>query len=98
MPFIEHKDKVEGHKMEIRGILDTLGAPSSPIDQTIRVGKRAADLAPADPHDTATIPAPESGMSLAQSSPILYMIPIIPYFSTEHFSLWTFDQTRVHSA
>ena len=98
-PLIErNKDKVEGHKMEIQGILDALGAPSSHLGQTIHAGRRAANLAPPDPHDATTIPAPESGMSLAQSSQILYMVPIVPYFSTQHSSLWTFDQTRVRSA
>ena len=73
IPFIGYnKDKVEGHNMETQGILGALDVPSSPLDETIGAGKRTASLAPVDPHDTVTIPAPESGMPLVQSSLILY--------------------------
>ena len=98
IPFIEYnKDKVEGHNVEVQGILSALDVPNSPLDETIGADRRTANLAPVDPHDAATIPAPESGMPLVQSSPILYRV-LTTYFSTQHSSLWTFDQTHVYSA
>ena len=98
IPFIEYnKDKVEGHNVEVQGILSALDVPNSPLDETIGADRRTANLAPVDPHDTAAIPAPESGMPLVQSPPILYRV-LIAYFSTQHSSLWTFDRTHVCSA
>lgn len=83
MPRIEYnKGKVEGHKLEIREILGTLSAPSSPLDKTLSESPSVANLASIDPRDTATIPVPESGMSLALSSLTSYNILITPYIST----------------
>ena len=44
-----NKDKTEGHKLEIREILDALNVPSSLPDETLRAGEWANNLAPADP-------------------------------------------------
>jgi hypothetical protein len=80
MPHIKYnKDKVEGYKLEIQVILGTLNAPSSPLDENLNVGERAAArLASVNPHDTVTASVFESGTSLAPHSLILYGILTVP--------------------
>lgn len=74
--------RVERHKLEIQEILDTLNAPTPPVDETPSVDERGVKLAPTDRCDAATTSAPESGTSFVPPSRTLYGILITPYFST----------------
>ena len=84
------KDKVGGHKLKIQEILDTLNAPSSPLDETRNVGESAANLAPVDPHRIVTTSVSESGTSRSALSTLAWFIS---QFGCS--SLWTSNQTRV---
>jgi len=67
MPVIEYnKGKIEGYKLEIQEILDTLNAPRSPPGENPTMDERAPLLAPTDPHsrDTATTSAFEGTLEL----------------------------------
>jgi hypothetical protein len=88
-PHIEYnKGKVEEHKLKIQGILSTLGALSSPLDENFNVGGSVPHLVHVDPHGTATTSVSEGGTSLA---PRFFLL------SQFHSSLWTLDQTHVRS-
>ena len=62
MPVIEYnKGKIEGYKLEVQGILITLGAPRSLLDENLPIDECAPLLAPVDlhSHDTTTTSASE---------------------------------------
>jgi len=56
MPHIEYdKGKLEGRKLEIRGILGTiLGTLNTPLNENPTLSERGPHPAPVDPRDTAT--------------------------------------------
>ena len=75
MPRIKrphNEGKVEGQKLKIQEIIDTLNTPSAPLDETL----------PVDSNDTAAAPVSESGASLVPPSPVLYRVLISPAFPT----------------
>ena len=66
MPRVKrNRDKVEGQKLKMQEILDTLNVQSSPPDETPSLGKRVPHLTPADSHNVAGTSIPESGAPLA---------------------------------
>ena len=66
MPRVKrNRDKVEGQKLKMQEILDTLNVQSSPPDETPSLGKRVPHLTPADSHNVARTSIPESGAPLA---------------------------------
>lgn len=58
---MRNKGKVEGHKLEIRGILNDLNTPNSNVDES------PPHLAPIYSLGTVTTSSSESGTFLAQS-------------------------------
>jgi len=72
MPRVKHnRGKVEGHRLKVQEILDTLNAPSAPPDEAPHAG----------PRDIAASSISESCVSSALLSPILSVVLIISPFS-----------------
>ena len=72
-----NKVKVEGQKLKIQEILDTLDAPSAPLDGSL----------PANSPDTATTSTSESGAPSAPSMLISCKVLTAPTFSIAIFQL-----------
>ena len=91
-PRTKHnKGKIEGQKLKIQELRNTLNAPSAPLDGL-------GGTIPVDVHDTATASTSENGAPSILPPLILYSVPIIPVFSTLiHSSSRTFDQTRART-
>ena len=75
-----NKSKVEGHKLKIREILNTLEAPSTPLDGTLSLSERVPNLAPVDAHAAATTPTSGSGTSSVLPFPIPHGVLLTFYF------------------
>ena len=66
-----NKEKVKGHMVEIRRILDTLSASNSSPDKNLGVGEHISNV---------TTPVFENGMFSVPYPPISYRILIAPWF------------------
>ena len=62
--------KVEGHMIEIRRVLATLGALDSSIDENLGMGERTSRFAPINPRSTAITSTPLSPASTTSGSTI----------------------------
>ena len=62
--------KVEGHMIEIRRILATLGVLDSSVDENLGMGERTSRFAPINPHSTAITCTPLSPASTTSGSMI----------------------------
>jgi len=61
------KEKIDGHKLEIKRMFSTLTTPGSALDEKLSASAHASHPAPVDPHDTTTSSASKSGTSSALS-------------------------------
>ena len=84
-PTKHNKGKIEGHKLKIREIHNTLNAQNTPLDGALSSSERAPGSAPADSREAATTSASGSGMFSAPPLPISYGVLINSALSTLTF-------------